>query len=130
MTIDVLLVAACLITLCSICLAQETELDAAPPYAVWPIPREMELRPKRLLLTDACIVVPKGDEKAQFPGRLLSRIIADQFMVAIPVVTGAAPAGKTAITVGEISDPIISAAAAGKITASEPGADGYACGRC
>lgn len=125
MSIDVLLVAACLFSLCAVCLAQETDLDAAPPHAVWPIPREMELRPKRLLLYDAVIVVPQGDEKTQFPGRLLQRMIADQFMVAVPVVVGSAPEGKTPITVGEISNSSIAAAVSGKITASDPGTDGY-----
>ena len=120
-----LIAAACLTVLCLASFAQETELDTAPPYPVWPIPREADVAGKRLVLSDAAIVVPDGPERERFPGRLLSQIIADEFMVAIPVVAGRAPDGKTPILVGEVSNALISSAVAGKISPDDPGPDGY-----
>ena len=58
---------------------------AAPPFPLWPIPREARVADTRLLLADATIVVPPGDLRAQYPGRLLAELVADHFGVAIPV---------------------------------------------
>ena len=69
-----------------------------PPYPIWPIPREATFSDARLLLNDAVIVVPPGDERSQFPGRLLAELIADQFRAVIPVVTEK-PANKTVMAV-------------------------------
>ncbi len=96
-----------------------------PPFPVWPIPREIKLENERLLLTNATIVVPAGDRQLQFPGRLLAELIADQYMVVIPVSVGKAPEGKTPIFVGEISTPLISEASSQTISKTNPGAEGY-----
>jgi hypothetical protein len=84
---------------------------ATAPYRVWPLPQQAEYAEGRLLLRDAVIVVPEGDRHAQLPGRLLAEIVADQFGVAIPVVVGEIPAGRTAISVGEVSHQQVAAAA-------------------
>jgi hypothetical protein len=97
----------------------------APPYPVWPIPQEMKLEPGRVLLTNAAIVVPEGDRRAQFPGRLLSELIADQFGAVIPVAVGKAPAGSFPILVGAITSKSIAAAAGSAASASDPGPEGY-----
>ncbi|HJS57298.1 MAG TPA: hypothetical protein VKA01_04270, partial [Vicinamibacteria bacterium] len=47
----------------------------APEIPIWPIPREAQLIEDRLLLTEAVIVVPEGDRRAQLPGRLLAELI-------------------------------------------------------
>lgn len=96
-----------------------------PPFPVWPIPREIKLEDERLLLTNAAIVVPAGERQLQFPGQLLAELIADQFMVVIPVSVGKAPEGKTPIVVGEISTPLISEASGKTISKTDPGAEGY-----
>ena len=46
--------------------AAETPADdpAAPPFPIWPIPQEARYTGERLLLGDAVIVLPKGDERA------------------------------------------------------------------
>jgi len=105
--------------------AAVTEYDpwAVPPQPVWPIPQQAEYANDRLILIDAVIVVPEGDERAQYPGRLLSELIQDEYMVPIPVVVGKAPEGKTKIVVGEISQSVV-AAAAGRGAAPEK-AEGY-----
>jgi len=72
-----------------------------PPFPIWPLPRESRYEDARLLLTDAVVVVPAGDLRAQWPGRLLAEIVADQFGVALPVAVGSAPEGRTPIVVGE-----------------------------
>ena len=70
-------------------LAQQLEkAHAAPSYPVWPIPRESSISNERLLLTSAAIVVPEGEARLQYPGRLLAELIADQFEVALPVAVG------------------------------------------
>ena len=81
-----------------------------PPFPLWPIPREARVADERLLLTDAVIVVPPGDRRAQWPGRLLAEIVADEFGVALPIVAGAAPEGRTPIVVGEASAAAVSSA--------------------
>jgi len=86
---------------------------SVPPFPVWPIPQEARYADDRLLLTDAVIVVPKGDARAQYPGRLLAELVADQFGVTIPVVVETAPAGRTPIVVGESSSPLVASAAGG-----------------
>ena len=63
------------------------------------------------MLSDAVIVVPAGDRRAQLPGRLLAEIVADHFGVSLPIVAGEAPAGRIAITVGEATNPGLAAAA-------------------
>ena len=116
----------CLFVLAHASFAQETAPNPEPPYPIWPIPREADVAKGRLVLTDAVIVVPDGDEGVQYPGRLLSEMIADDFMTAIPVAVGKAPEGRTPIFVGEISAKLISGAAAGmKVSANDPGAEGY-----
>ncbi len=105
--------------------ADEPDLAAWRSQPVWPIPREAEYDDARLLLTDAVIVVPKGDQKASYPGRLLSEIIADEYMVALPVVKGKAPKGKTPIVVGQVSEGIVADAAGGRATPDDPGPEGY-----
>ena len=102
----------------------EPKLDA-PPYPIWPIPQEARYTDGRLFLADADIVVPEGDSKAQFPGRLLAELLADQFHVAIPVVVGKVREGRTPVMVGEASAPLISKEAAGRVTTTSPGAEGY-----
>jgi hypothetical protein len=78
-----------------------------------------------LLLGGAAIVVPDGDSRAQFAGRLLSAQVADQFGVVIPVAVGKAPAGATPLVVGEVASPMV-AAAVGDISGSVPDpAEGY-----
>ncbi len=95
-------------------LAAETPSDdpAAPPFPIWPIPQEARYRGERLLLGDAVIVVPKGDARGQYPGRLLAELIADQLGVTIPVLVSEepAPAGRTPIVVGEIARPMVASA--------------------
>ena len=77
-------------------LARLPVAPAPPPYPIWPIPREAASEKDRLILIDAVIVVPEGDARAQYPGRLLSELIQDEFLVPIPVVVGKAPAGQDA----------------------------------
>jgi hypothetical protein len=96
-----------------------------PPFPVWPIPREIKLETERLLLTNAVIVVPAGDRKTQIPGRLLAELIADQFMVVLPVVEGKAPEGKTPVFVGEVSTPLMGEVTAKTISKTNPGPEGY-----
>jgi glycosyl hydrolase family 20 len=86
--------------------------NAVAEAAIWPPPREAQLTEDRLLLTDAAIVVPEGDRRAQLPGRLLAELIQDHFQVVIPVVVGTAPEGKTPISVG-LGSP------------TDPGPEGY-----
>ena len=93
-------------------LAAATPRAAAVEIPIWPIPREAQLSEDRLLLTEAVIVVPEGDRRAQLPGRLLAELIQDHFQVAIPVAAGAAPEGKIPITVG-LGSP------------TDPGPEGY-----
>ena len=83
---------------------------SVPPYPIWPIPQEARYADDRLLLLDAVIVAPPGDARAQYPARLLAELLEDQFGVALPVVTGEAPAGKTAIVVGEAATPLLASA--------------------
>jgi len=99
-----------------------------PPYPVWPLPREAAYEKDRLLLRDATIVVPDGDEAAQIPGRMLAEILADQFGAAIPVAVGAAPPGRIPVVVGEAAHPVVSAAllAASPTLAVPDAAEGYA----
>ena len=99
---------------------------AKPPYPVWPIPREATILDSRLLLTNAVIVVPEGDARVQFPGRLLADLIADQFHVALPVVVGRAPEGKVPLLVGEATAKLLAAAAGAAVSSSSPGPEGYA----
>lgn len=82
-------------------------LAAAAEPSIWPIPREAALVEERLLLTEAAIVVPEGDRRDQFPGRLLAELIQDQFGVALPVAVGSVPTGRTPIVVapGVPGDP-------------------------
>ena len=108
--------------------AGEVAKEAAssiPPYPVWPIPRESSIRDERLLLTNAAIVVPEGDSRSQYPGRLLAELIADQFHVALPVVVNKAPDGKTPIVVGEVTSQLIAGVAAKSISSTDPGPEGY-----
>jgi hypothetical protein len=109
--------------------ASEPASDTSPPTqsgVIWPIPQDAKISKERLLLLNAAIVVPEGPARAQYPGRLLAELIADQFHVAIPVSVGKAPQGSTPIVVGEISSPIVSAAAAKSVTQTTPGSEGYA----
>jgi hypothetical protein len=94
-----------------------------PPFPIWPIPREARVAETRLLLTEATIVVPPGDERAQYPGRLLAELVADQFGVALPVSIGAAPSGRTPIVVGEAAT--VAQAVAGTGHSVPEQAEGY-----
>ena len=85
---------------------------AAPPFPIWPLPQESRYADDRLLLGDAVIVAPAGDARGQYPARLLAALLADHFGVAIPVVVGEAPSGRTPILVGEIASPLIASALA------------------
>ena len=76
---------------------------APPPSPSGPSPARPATRDGRLFLRDAVVVVPAGDPRAQYPGRLLAELVADQFGVALPVAIGQAPEGRTAIVVGEVS---------------------------
>lgn len=99
---------------------------SAPPFPIWPIPQEARYSGDRLLLGDAVIVVPKGDARTQYPGRLLAELVADQYGVAIPLVVEPAPAGRTAIVVGEVASPLVAAASAAAAKGSVPEkAEGY-----
>ena len=84
-----------------------------PPFPIWPLPREAHVADSRLLLTEATIVVPPGDSRAQYPGRLLAELVADQFGVALPVAVGSAPDGRTPIVVGEATAVAAAVARAG-----------------
>jgi len=100
----------------------------SPPFPIWPLPQEAAYEDERLLLREAAIVVPAGDERAQFPGRLLAALVADQFGAVIPVVVDAPPAGRTPIVVGDVSHPAVARAvvAAGPPPPSVPAeAEGY-----
>ena len=98
---------------------------ASPSFPLWPIPREARVADTRLLLTDATIVVPPGDPRAQYPGRLLAELVADHFGVAIPVAVGAAPQGRTPIVVGEASAEIVAAAVRRAGAGTPDAAEGY-----
>ena len=50
------------------------------PAPIWPIPREIKVEQKRLLLSNAAIVVPEGNDRAQTPGRLLAELNEDQVL--------------------------------------------------
>src|SRR5437899_7266958 len=89
------------------------------PHPIWPIPQEARYADDRLLLRDAVIVVPRGEPRAQYPGRLLAALVADQFGVALPVVVETAPAESTPILVGEASNPLLAAAVA-RVPVSRP----------
>jgi len=97
--------------------------DAVPPYPVWPIPRDAAYENDRLILIDSVIVVPEGDEKVQYPGRLLSEVIQDEYLVPIPVVVGKAPEGKIPVIVGEASQKIVAATTASDMVPKQ--AEGY-----
>jgi hypothetical protein len=96
-----------------------------PPFPIWPLPREARVADSRLLLTAATIVVPAGDARTQYPGRLLAEIVADQFGVAIPVAVGKAPEGRTSIVVGEIAAPEVAQASSRSSAAVPDEAEGY-----
>lgn len=97
-----------------------------PPYPIWPLPQEATYEHDRLLLRDAVIVVPSGDERARFPGRLLAELVADHFGATIPIVEGTAPPGRTPIVVGEVARPEVAAAAAAHEVTVPEAAEGYA----
>jgi hypothetical protein len=71
------------------------------------------------------IVVPEGDRRLQFPGRLLAELLADQFDVVLPLTTLAPSDGKTRIYVGEVSSPLISSAVPTLTLGKEREAEGY-----
>ncbi len=75
-------------------------LARAADFPIWPVPQEARYGDGRFFLADATIVVPEGEARAQYPGRLLAELIADQFGVVVPVAVGAAPTGRRPITVG------------------------------
>jgi hypothetical protein len=94
-----------------------------PPYPIWPLPREARVSDARLLLTEAAIVVPPGDPRAQRPGRLLAELVADHFGVTLPVAVGSVPEGRTPIVVGEAA--VVAAAVAGTGATVPEAAEGY-----
>jgi Glycosyl hydrolase family 20, domain 2/Glycosyl hydrolase family 20, catalytic domain len=93
----------------SLVFAESLPKQEAPPYAIWPLPQEAVYKDERLLLRDAVIVVPEAAE-ARRAGRLLADLLADDFGVALPLVSGAAPEGHVPITVGEIEAPAVAEA--------------------
>ena len=95
------------------------------PFPIWPVPQEARFEDERLLLQNPVIVVPAGDRRVQYPGRLLAELIADQFGVAIPVVVDVAPEGSTAIVVGEASSPPVRDAASHAALPIPENAEGY-----
>ena len=105
--------------------APAVPMSPRPPFPIWPLPREARLQDERLLMTDAVIVVPAGDRRAQWPGRLLAEIVADEFGVALPVVTGSAPEGRTPIVVGEASATAVAAAVTRSGATVPEAAEGY-----
>src|SRR3954470_6650151 len=97
-----------------------------PPFPIWPLPQESRYADDRLLLGEGVIVAPAGDARAQAPARLLAELLADQFGVAMEVVSGPPPAGRTPIVVGEVSNAAVAAAVAARSGASVPEqAEGY-----
>lgn len=122
--------AALVVGLCLLSAAAAAPEPAAgtprPPFPIWPLPREAHVEDARLLLRDATIVVPTGDARAQYPGRLLAELLADQFGVAIPVAVGSAPEGRTPLLVGEAAAPAVAQAAARASVAVPDAAEGYA----
>src|SRR5258706_16439277 len=88
--------------------------QAGSTSPIWPIPQEARYGEDRLLLRDAVIVVPAGDARAQYPGRLLAELLADHFGVALSVVTDAAPDGRTPIVVGEATSAVVAARCPGR----------------
>jgi glycosyl hydrolase family 20 len=85
----------------------------ALPYPIWPIPQEARYGDDRVLLRDAVIVVPEGDERVQYPGRLLALLLADQFGVVLPVAIATAPRDRVPIVVGEAAKALDLAPAQG-----------------
>ncbi len=77
----------------------------AADFPIWPVPQEARYGDGRLFLAEATIVVPAGDAKVQYPGRLLAELIADQFGVTVPVAVAEAPAGRLPIRVAIGSEP-------------------------
>jgi hypothetical protein len=123
-----LLMCFCLLLATASLLDAETVKEgtfAKLPYPIWPIPREAKIQDDRLLLTNAVIVVPEGNTRVQFPGRLLANLIADQFHVALPVAVNKVPEGKVPILVGEVTSKLLAAAAGSTISTSNPGPEGY-----
>jgi hypothetical protein len=92
---------ASLLLLPALAAGAETADPPRPAFPIWPVPREARVAETRLLLNGATIVVPAGDERAQYPGRLLAEMLADQFGVVLPVAVGSAPTGRTPVLVGE-----------------------------
>ena len=94
----------------SVAFAESGPTAEAPPYPIWPLPQEAVYENERLLLRDAVIVVPEAPEGRR-AGRLLADLLADDFGVALPMMSGAAPEGRVPITVGEIAAPVVAEAA-------------------
>jgi hypothetical protein len=98
----------------------------AVPFPIWPLPREARYDDDRLFLRDAVIVVPEGDRRAQYPGRLLAELLADEFGVVVPVAVAKAPDALTPLVVGEVGrDPVDAAASSASLAVPEV-AEGYA----
>ncbi len=107
------------------CLAAAAAEPPRPPLPIWPLPREARYDESRLLLRDAVIVVPAGERRGQWPGRLLAELLADQFGVALPVVADTAPAAHTPIVVGQTASPLVARAVAGTAASVPEAAEGY-----
>ncbi len=90
-------------------------------HPVWPIPQEMMLRGDALPLGNAVLVVPaQATESDLAPAQLLADMLADDFTLDVPIVRGAAPQGKAAISVKIAGRP-----GAGRAPRELPGAEGY-----
>jgi hypothetical protein len=92
-----------------------------PKPLLWPIPQEVTFRGDALTFGQAAIVVPAGAREADLaPARLLAAMLADDFGVAVPVVEGELPAGKTPIHIR-----IAGRRGAGRTPRNLPGEEGY-----
>ncbi len=88
---------------------------------VWPIPQEMILRDTAMALENAAVVVPREAETVDLaPAYLFADVAADELGIALPVVRGGAPSGRTPISVQIADRP-----GAAPAPSSLPGAEGY-----
>jgi hypothetical protein len=89
---------------------------------LWPIPQDVTLRDDALPLGQAIIAVPAGARDLDLvPARLLADMLADDFGLAVPIVQGEPPLGKTPIRIA-----IAGRRGAGRTPSRLPGqAEGY-----
>ena len=91
------------------------------PSQIWPIPQQVTWRDEALPLSRAALVLPARASAAEAaPAQLFADMVADEFGVVIPIVRGAAPAGRVPIEIAVAGQP-----GAGRTPADLPGAEGY-----